>query len=139
MDPSRSFPSQREEEAVGFAPKDVHAAESFLQQMAPPHHMGAVSARKYAPLLLRSMAGQGWPSILEVDRSVLARELTRDPEGFKRASSLVPTRIKDLARYDVIASASRRQGGPKPGREQCPVHPGRIRGRCVECALAVPS
>ncbi|MEV7084179.1 hypothetical protein AB0N88_37460 [Streptomyces sp. NPDC093516] len=109
-DRSGSLPSQREEEGGGFAPKDLHAAESFLQQLRPPHHMGAASARKYAPLLLSAMAEQGWPSILEVDQLLLAREVTRDPEGFKRASSLVPTRIRDLARYDVVSGAGRGQG-----------------------------
>jgi hypothetical protein len=43
----------------GFAPKDLHAAESFLQTLRPSHHMGAVSARKYAPSLFGSMAERG--------------------------------------------------------------------------------
>ncbi|MGW3360563.1 hypothetical protein ACWDFL_35100 [Streptomyces bungoensis] len=134
---ARSLPSQREEGEGDFAPKDVHAAESFLQSLQPPHHMGAASARKYAPLLLQSMAGQGWPSIHEVDLGLLTREVTRDPAGFKRPSSLVPTRIRDLARYSVVASAGKPQDGP--GREQCPDHPARYRKGCMECALAVPA
>ncbi|MFL4910891.1 hypothetical protein ACJ6WF_49340 [Streptomyces sp. MMS24-I2-30] len=138
-EPSRSLPSQMEEEGESFAPKDLHAAESFLQKLTPPHHMGAVSARKYAPLLLQSMGQQGWPSIFEVDRGVLAQELTRDPEGFKRPSSLVPTRIRDLARYEVIAAAGRQLSSPGSGRERCPVHPARYRKGCLDCAMAVPA
>ncbi|MBJ6630198.1 hypothetical protein ACFT8Q_08155 [Streptomyces griseoincarnatus] len=136
-DPQGSLPSQREEGEAGFALKDLHAAESFLQQLRPPHHMGAASARKYAPLLLRSMAEQGWPSIFEVDHTVLAREVTRDPQGFKRPSSLVPTRIRDLPRYAIVTgtSASHGQGA---GAERCPDHPARYRKGCVECALTVP-
>ncbi|MER6297648.1 hypothetical protein [Streptomyces althioticus] len=136
-DSSGSLPSQREEGEGGFASKDLHAAESFLQKLRPPHHMGAASARKYAPLLLGAMAEQGWPSIFEVDHTVLAREVTRDPQGFKRPSSLVPTRIRDLPRYAIVtgASASHGQG---TGAERCPEHPARYRRGCVECALTVP-
>ncbi|MFE9499818.1 hypothetical protein [Streptomyces collinus] len=133
-DPSGSLPSQREEGEAGFAPKDLHAAESFLQSLLPPYHMGAASARKYAPLLLRAMAGQGWPSIHEVDRGLLTREVTRDPAGFKRPSSLVPTRIRDLARYSVVAGAGNHEGGLS-GPERCPAHPARYRKGCMECAL----
>ncbi|MET9282608.1 hypothetical protein ABZY01_32715 [Streptomyces anthocyanicus] len=136
-DSSGSLPSQREEEGGGFAPKDLHAAESFLQKLTPPHHMGAASARKYAPSLLRSMAEQGWPSIFKVDHSLLAREVTRDPVGFKRPSSLVPTRIRDLARYAVVTGADRGLG--IAGAERCPDHPARYRKGCVECAMTVPA
>ncbi|MER5293537.1 hypothetical protein ABT382_15865 [Streptomyces pharetrae] len=134
-DSVRSLPSQREEGEDGFASKDLHAAESFLQQLRPPHHMGAASARRYAPLLLRSMAAQGWPSIFEVDRLLLAREVTRDPQGFKRPSSLVPTRIRDLPRYAIVTGADRGQGSTA---ERCPVHPERYRKGCVPCAMTVP-
>jgi hypothetical protein len=134
-DSAGSLPSQREEAEGGFAPKELHAAESFLQQLRPPHHMGAASARRYAPLLLRSMAEQGWPSIFEVDRTLLAREVTRDPQGFKRASSLVPTRIRDLPRYAIVTGADRGQGSTA---ERCPVHPERYRKGCVPCAMTVP-
>jgi hypothetical protein len=134
-DSVRSLPSQREEGEDGFAPKDLHVAESFLQQLRPPHHMGAASARKHAPLLLRSMAEQGWPSIFEVDHLLLAREVTRDPQGFKRASSLVPTRIRDLPRYAIVTGVSRGQGA---AAERCPDHPARYRRGCVDCAMTVP-
>ncbi|MEV6727003.1 hypothetical protein AB0M94_39545 [Streptomyces xanthochromogenes] len=137
-DLSGALPSQRGEEEAEFSPKDVHAAESFLQKLRPPHHMGAVSARKYAPMLLRSMAGQGWPSVHDVDQELLTRELTRDPDGFKRPSSLVPTRIRDLARYDVVTGAGTTHGGSSSGPERCPEHPFRYRSGCAECALAVP-
>ncbi|MYS71506.1 hypothetical protein GTY88_13890 [Streptomyces sp. SID5926] len=136
-DSSGSLPSQREEGEGDFAPKDLHAAESFLQKLTPPHHMGAASARKYAPSLLRSMAEQGWPSIFKVDHSLLAREVTRDPVGFKRPSSLVPTRIRDLARYAVVTGADRGLG--TAGAERCPDHPARYRKGCVECAMTVPA
>ncbi|MER7743349.1 hypothetical protein ABTX34_34475 [Streptomyces sp. NPDC096538] len=136
-DSSGSLPSQREEGEGGFASKDLHAAESFLQQLRPPHHMGAASARKYAPLLLGAMAEQGWPSIFEVDHTVLAREVTRDPQGFKRPSSLVPTRIRDLPRYAIVTGASASHGHGT-GAERCPEHPARYRRGCVECALTVP-
>ncbi|MFI8952578.1 hypothetical protein ACIGO6_39660 [Streptomyces sp. NPDC053750] len=107
-----------------------------MQKLRPPHHMGAASARKYAPLLLRSMAEQGWPSIFEVDHLLLAREVTRDPEGFKRPSSLVATRIRDLARYVVVTGTSRGQGATA---ERCPDHPARYRRGCAECAMTVPA
>ncbi|MEV7412459.1 hypothetical protein AB0O04_32005 [Streptomyces althioticus] len=107
-----------------------------MQQLRPPHHMGAASARKYAPLLLRAMAEQGWPSIFEVDHTVLAREVTRDPQGFKRPSSLVPTRIRDLPRYAIVTGADQGQGATA---ERCPVHPERYRKGCVPCALTVPA
>ncbi|MGW2444481.1 hypothetical protein [Streptomyces sp. NPDC001675] len=137
-DPAESLPSQREEGEEGFAPKDLYAAESFLQELQPPYHMGAASARKYAPLLLRSMAGQGWPSIHEVDHRLLAREVTRDPAGFKRPSSLVPTRIRDLARYSVVARAGKsRDGLSRP--ERCQDHPARYRKGCMDCAMTVPA
>ncbi|MFE0790398.1 hypothetical protein [Streptomyces mutabilis] len=135
-DSSGSLPSQREEGEGGFAPKDLHAAESFLQKLTPPHHMGAASARKYAPLLLRSMAEQGWPSIFEVDHLLLAREVTRDPEGFRRPSSLVPTRIRDLPRYAVVTGSGQGRGVTA---ERCPDHPARYRRSCVECAMTVPA
>ncbi|MEU4878305.1 hypothetical protein [Streptomyces sp. NPDC021608] len=135
-DSSGSLPSQREGEEGGFAPKDLHATESFLQQLRPPHHMGAASARKYAPLLLRSMGEQGWPSIFEVDHALLAREVTRDPQGFKRPSSLVPTRIRDLPRYAIVTGVDRGQGGSTA--ERCPDHPARYRKGCMDCAMAVP-
>ncbi|MFD9984070.1 hypothetical protein ACFWZJ_27225 [Streptomyces massasporeus] len=135
-DSQGSLPSQREEGEGGFALKDRHAAESFLQQLRPPHHMGAASARKYAPLLLRSMAEQGWPSIFEVDRLLLAREVTRDPQGFKRPSSLVPTRIRDLPRYAIVTGADRGEGATA---ERCPDHPARYRRGCVDCAMTVPA
>ncbi|MEU5225193.1 hypothetical protein AB0G55_21485 [Streptomyces toyocaensis] len=135
-DSSGSLPSQREEGEGGFAGKDLHAAESFLQKLRPPHHMGAASARKYAPLLLRSMAEQGWPSIFEVEPLLLMREVTRDPEGFKRPSSLVPTRIRDLPRYTIVTGPSRGQGATA---ERCPEHPARYRRGCVDCALTVPA
>ncbi|MGW0143657.1 hypothetical protein [Streptomyces calvus] len=134
-DSEESLPSQREEGEGGFASKDLHAAESFLQQLRPPHHMGAASARKYAPMLLRAMAEQGWPSIFEVDLLLLAREVTRDPQGFKRPSSLVPTRIRDLPRYAIVTVASQGQGATA---ERCPDHPARYRRGCVDCAMTVP-
>ncbi|MFF9607659.1 hypothetical protein ACF1GY_36265 [Streptomyces sp. NPDC014684] len=137
-DPGGSLPSQREEGEEGFAPKDLHAAESFLQDLQPPYHMGAASARKYAPLLLRSMAGQGWPSIHEVDHRLLAREVTRDPAGFKRPSSLVPTRIRDLARYSVVTGAGKSRDCLS-GPERCPDHPARYRKGCMDCAMTVPA
>ncbi|MGW1988056.1 hypothetical protein ACWCPJ_37380 [Streptomyces collinus] len=136
-DPSGPLPPQREAGEESFAPKDLHAAESFLQDLQPPHHMGAASARKYAPLLLQSMAGQGWPSIHEVDRGLLTREVTRDPAGFKRPSSLVPTRIRDLARYSVVAGPGRSRDG-LAGPERCPDHPARYRKGCMDCAMTVP-
>jgi hypothetical protein len=61
----------------------------------------SVPRQQMITVWLRSMAEQGWLSIFEVDHLLLPREVTRGPEGFKRLSSLVPTRISDLARHDI--------------------------------------
>jgi hypothetical protein len=66
---------------------------------------------------------------------LLAREVTRDPQGFKRASSLVPTRIRDLPLYAIVTGAGRDQGA---AAERCPDHPARYRRGCVDCAMTVP-
>lgn len=86
-----------------FDPKDVFAAESFLQRLPREYALGPQSAKKNGLPLLKAMRSQGWPSIHEVNRDLLTQELTKNSNGFDRPASLVPTRIRDLLLFEVVA------------------------------------
>ncbi|MGW4551744.1 hypothetical protein ACWEN4_36190 [Streptomyces violaceorubidus] len=127
-----SLPSQREEGAE-FSPEDIAAAERFLQTLRKPWALGLASARKCAPLLLLEMQGLGWPSIHEVDRDVLERDILRNTEGAKSPAHILPKWIKDLRLYAVVA----KQGPSGPGRAagMCERHPNFRDGDCSPCRL----
>ncbi|MEW1685428.1 hypothetical protein [Streptomyces sp. NPDC093594] len=131
-DPTGSLPSQRKEEAE-FSPEDIAAAERFLQTLRKPWALGLASARKCAPLLLREMQGLGWPSIHEVDRDLLERDILRNTEGAKSPAHILPKWIKDLRLYSVVA----KQGRPNPDRaaRMCACHPNFPEGDCSPCRL----
>ncbi|WP_404974865.1 hypothetical protein [[Kitasatospora] papulosa] len=112
-DGSSSLPSQMGE-GREFSPKEIHAAESFLQRMAAPWNAGKATATKCAPLLLRVMAEEGWPSIFDVDKRVLERDITKDPRGITRHSQVLPGRIKDLSLYEAVAPAPRQVPAQQP-------------------------
>lgn len=135
---SSGKPSQTEE-GPEFSPEDLQAAEAFLQQMQR-WQAGGATARKQAPRLLRTMRKQEWPALAELDdthRLLLEAEIFRNTGGAKSWVRCLPGWIEDLRLYDrVQARNGAVQGGE--GREQCPDHPSRYRGRCIECAMAVP-
>ncbi|MEU9946900.1 hypothetical protein [Streptomyces sp. NPDC047939] len=113
-----SLPSQTEG-GREFSPKEIHAAESFLQRMASPWNAGRATATKYAPKLLRVMAEQGWPSIFNVDKRVLEHDITKNPGGITRHAQVLPGRIADLSLYEVVAPAPRQAPAsktPEPDR-----------------------
>ncbi|WP_331719516.1 hypothetical protein OG693_39815 (plasmid) [Streptomyces sp. NBC_01259] len=107
-----SLPSQTEG-GREFSPKEIHAAESFLQRMASPWNAGKATATKCAPKLLHVMAEQGWPSIFDVDRRVLERDITKNPGGITRHAQVLPGRIADLSLYEVVAPACRQAPAPR--------------------------
>ncbi|WP_086562038.1 hypothetical protein [Streptomyces africanus] len=114
---SSEVPSQGEEE-VEFSSEEIQAAERFLQTMQQPWNAGRATARKCTPLLLRVMAEQGWPSIQalsDIDRRLLERDLTKNPEGISRFSQVLPKRIADLALYDAVARRARPQSAAPTG------------------------
>ncbi|KPC69094.1 hypothetical protein ADL27_55040 [Streptomyces sp. NRRL F-6602] len=137
--PTDGKPSQTEE-GPEFSPEDLRAAETFLQQMQR-WQAGGATARKQAPRLLRTMRKQDWPALAELDDAqllLLEAEIFRNTGGAKSWVRCLPGWIDDLRLYNrVRARSGAGQGGD--GRERCPEHPSRYRGRCVECAMAVPS
>ncbi|MEV5131045.1 hypothetical protein AB0K87_11130 [Streptomyces sp. NPDC053705] len=112
-DGSSSLPSQTGE-GREFSPKEIHAAESFLQRMATPWNAGKATATKCAPRLLHVMAEQGWPNIFDVDKRILERDITKNPGGITRHSQVLPGRIRDLSLYEVVAPAPRQTPAPQP-------------------------
>lgn len=131
-DPTGSLPSQRKEE-VEFSPEDIAAAERFLQTLRQPWALGLASARKCAPLLLREMQGLGWPSIHEVDRDLLERDILKNTEGAKSPAHILPKWIKDLRLYSVVAKQGR--PGPDQASQMCARHPNFPKGDCSPCRL----
>ncbi|WP_331735197.1 hypothetical protein OG590_39975 (plasmid) [Streptomyces goshikiensis] len=73
--------------------EQVEAASQFLQVLPRPWTAGRVTARTLAPLLAEVVAEQGW----ELD-DFLVRELTQNPEGVKRPTKVLKSRIEDLPR-----------------------------------------
>lgn len=133
-----SLPSQREEGAE-FSPEDIQAAEGFLQRLKRPWNAGRATARKYAPLLLRVMTEQGWPSMRELtdaDRALLEQELTKNPDGITRHSNVLPKRIADLSLYDVVRASRSSSGRPEPAEGMCVRHPAFRDGDCAPCRQA---
>ncbi|MFF7566627.1 hypothetical protein ACFZB4_42560 [Streptomyces pseudovenezuelae] len=120
-DPKGTLPSQREQQQLQepeFSPADLAEAEKFLQTLPRPWGAGRATARKCAPLLLREMREVEWPSIHEVDRQMLAKEILRNTEGARSVAHILPKWIKDLRLYSVVAAQARpkRNAG---GREMC--------------------
>ncbi|MFE3381321.1 hypothetical protein [Streptomyces anulatus] len=107
------LPSQTEE-GREFSPKEIYAAESFLQRMSKPWNAGRATATKCAPKLLRVMDSQGWPSIFDVDKRVLERDITKNPGGITRHAQVLPGRIADLSLYDVVAPAPTQSPASRP-------------------------
>ncbi|MEW1754102.1 hypothetical protein [Streptomyces angustmyceticus] len=110
--------SQREEEVGGFTEEDIQAASRFLQMMKKPWNAGRVTAMKCAPQLLEAMRDQGWPSIRgmsELDRRLLERDLTKNPDGITRHSQVLPKRIADLSLYAAVALPARKAA---PGAQE---------------------
>ncbi len=73
--------------------EQVEAAFQFLQVLPRPWTAGRVTARSLAPLLAGVVADQGW----ELDDFLVA-ELTQNPEGVKRPTKVLKSRIEDLPR-----------------------------------------
>ncbi|WP_327388908.1 hypothetical protein [Streptomyces sp. NBC_01207] len=91
-------PAAREEEGEILSKptasaEQVEAASQFLQVLPRPWTAGRVTARTLAPLLAEVVAEQGW----ELD-DFLVRELTQNPEGVKRPTKVLKSRIEDLPR-----------------------------------------
>lgn len=139
-DGARSHPSQAEEGADDFSKEETAAAERFLQQMKR-WQAGALTARKCAPRLLRSMRAQGWPALPGLDDEHLAlleTEIFKNTGGAKSWTKCLPGWVDDLRLYDRVRSrlSSAHGGG---ARERCPDHPARYRTGCIDCAMAVPA
>ncbi|QNP67958.1 hypothetical protein [Streptomyces genisteinicus] len=108
--PERSLPSQREE--AEFLPEEISAAEDFLQQMQR-WQAGAVTSRKCAPKLLRTMRAQGWPSMASLDdvhRQALEADILKNTAGAKAWTRCLPGWVEDLRRYRKPAPAAESAG-----------------------------
>ncbi|MFI9194179.1 hypothetical protein ACIG0A_33375 [Streptomyces californicus] len=116
-DGSSALPSQTGE-GREFSPKEIHAAESFLQRMSKPWNAGRATATKCAPKLLRAMDTQGWPSIFDVDKRVLEHDITKNPGGITRHAQVLPGRIADLSLYDVVAPAPAQTPAARPNEPE---------------------
>ncbi|MEV0324574.1 hypothetical protein ACIBKX_40280 [Streptomyces sp. NPDC050658] len=130
-------PREEEEEEAGYAQEDLQASAEVLQLLPDPWTQGKVRAGKLAPRLLAVMAEQGWPDIHSVDRHVLIKQLTKNPEKIKNHSSLLARdRIPNLPRYAVVA-APVSSGSSSDPDARCPKHPQYRAGiRCVPCMTA---
>ena len=89
--------------AVAFTADELAAASHLLQMLPQPWSQGRPKAKRLAPRLLEAMADQGWPTILdlsEVDRALLVRQLTKNPEKIGNHGSVLATdRIPNLPLY----------------------------------------
>ncbi|MEZ7005699.1 hypothetical protein [Streptomyces sp. AD55] len=136
--PTGGKPSQTEE-GPEFSTEEIRAAETFLQQMQR-WQAGGATARKQAPRLLRTMRKQEWPALADLDdtqRLLLEAEIFRNTGGAKSWVRCLPGWIEDLRLYGRVRARTGDAAGGG-GRERCPNHPSRYRGRCIECAMAVP-
>ncbi|MFJ3826037.1 hypothetical protein [Streptomyces nodosus] len=113
-----SLPSQREG-AAEFSPEEITAAEDFLQQMQR-WQAGAVTARKSAPKLLRTMRKQGWPSLLGMDRerrALLEADVLKNTGGAASWTKCLPGWVQDLRRYSLVRPQTETASGsssPRP-------------------------
>ncbi|MFB9639155.1 hypothetical protein [Streptomyces spiralis] len=101
--PSRSLPSQREEEPK-FSPEEITAATEFLQRMQR-WQAGATTARRCAPRLLRAMRTQGWPSLTEMDdahRVLLEADILKNTGGAASWTKCLPGWVDDLRLYATV-------------------------------------
>ncbi|MCY0946311.1 hypothetical protein [Streptomyces antarcticus] len=73
--------------------EEVEAAFQFLQELPRPWTAGRVTAKALAPLLAGVVADQGWEL-----NDLLVKELTQNPEGVKRPTKVLKSRIEDLPR-----------------------------------------
>ncbi|MFF8366907.1 hypothetical protein ACF05F_33545 [Rhodococcus erythropolis] len=127
--PAGSLPPQREEGAAEFSPEEITAAEDFLQQMQR-WQAGAVTARRCAPRLLRTMRKQGWPSLVGMDdeqRALLEADVLKNTGGAASWTKCLPGWVEDLRRYALVRpqiTAARAGGSPRPAArgviEACP-------------------
>ncbi|MCF0086692.1 MULTISPECIES: hypothetical protein [unclassified Streptomyces] len=125
------------EEGPEFSPEEIHAAETFLQQMKQ-WQAGGATARKQASRLLRVMRKQAWPALSGMDdtqRALLESEIFRNTGGAKSWLRCLPGWIDDLRLYDRVRTGAGRGG---ESRERCADHPARYRVGCIDCAMAVP-
>jgi hypothetical protein len=139
-DGAQSHPAQADEGASDFSKEETAAAERFLQQMKR-WQAGALTARKCAPRLLRSMRAQGWPALAGLDDehlTLLEAEILKNTGGAKSWTKCLPGWVDDLRLYERVRS---RTGSTHGGgaRERCPDHPARYRTGCIDCAMAVPA
>lgn len=108
-------PLPPQHEKPHFSAEEIAAAERFLQCMKR-HQAGAATARKLAPLLLRLMAGQGWPKITGLDdeqRELLEVDIFKNTGGAQSWASCLPGWIKDLRRFEFVSAPPKRLvGGP---------------------------
>lgn len=134
--PAGSLPSQREEEAGGFAEEETSAAERFLQEMKR-WQAGAATARKCAPRLLRAMRAQGWPALTGLDDEHLAlleAEILKNTGGAASWTKCLPLWVDDLRLYDRVKSRPRAEKSADVCRK--PGHGGGAfpADDCPECA-----
>ncbi|MFE4660906.1 hypothetical protein ACFRFJ_29970 [Streptomyces hydrogenans] len=111
-----------EEEGVVFDPTETAAAARFLQTLPQPWCVGRVKAKALAPVLLETMADQGWPKLGELDdraRALLVQQLTKNPTGVRNHGSVLERdRVPNLPLFDVVAGSGAgipAQGSGVPG------------------------
>ncbi|WP_329296306.1 hypothetical protein [Streptomyces sp. NBC_01455] len=134
------LPSPREEgEGADSSTEDLRVAADVLELLPDPWTQGRLNAGRLAPKLLEAMAAQGWPTIHAVDRTLLMRQLTKNPRNISNPYRLLASdRIPNLPRYAVVAAeaeTARPPGATSDG--MCPKHPNyRAGNRCIPCITA---
>ncbi|MFJ3094611.1 helix-turn-helix domain-containing protein [Streptomyces hydrogenans] len=124
--PPAGVPQQRE----GEQPQPSETAVAFVIDL--PGRLGRLTAQQLAPLV-QAAFGDGYTT--ETLRAELAALVDVDRIRTRGAlPALYERALRDLPPAPP-ANSSASSAGPEP----CPDHPGRRRGRCVECALALPA
>jgi hypothetical protein len=107
--------SSQTEEGLEFSREQMREAEVFLQQMQR-WQAGAATARKSAPMLLRAMRTQGWPSISdlnETDRQLLEDDIFKNTVGADSWVKCLPNWVRDLRLYSAVRASK-----PTPTRRR---------------------
>lgn len=93
------------EEEVDASHQELANAEQFLMTLPGEWRCGRKSAKTMAPILVVAAREQGW----ELD-DVLVAELTKNPGGIRRFTSVLSGRIEDLP----LRGGADRSSGPRP-------------------------
>lgn len=123
-----SVPPPRSEQQQQEADPHLGTAADLLTGL--PARLGGKTVTSLAPLAAAALAGGYTPETLraELDRRINVRRI--------KFEGALPGLYRDVL-LDLPPAPAARPAGARI-IEPCPDHPGRRRGRCVECALAVP-